>query len=186
MELWVAWEVVRWLVECRGLVSGGFHPKEVMPPYHGFLNANTPPDSQNSKSAHKWNAKRNPPSGSIMIGNKPLLTWGCHRRKRNAIRPIIILKNSNMHVSVLDGTLRDMGQVHYGICEIGILPAVMIVQRYFESVKLDFQRMTAKWRTPLCLTAPGRYLNQCWLTINWVLWHSPKTNFTESSQDINC
>ena len=33
----------------------------------------TPPDSQNSKSAHKCNAKRKPPSGSIIIGNKPLL-----------------------------------------------------------------------------------------------------------------
>ena len=23
-----------------------------------------------------------------------------------------------------------------------------------------------------CLTAPSHYLNQCWLIINWVLWHS--------------
>ena len=27
MKLWVAWEVFRWLVECQGLVSGGFHLK---------------------------------------------------------------------------------------------------------------------------------------------------------------
>ena len=140
------------------------------------------------QNRHISEMQKETPRREALWGNKPLLTWGCHRRKRNAIRPIIILKNRNMHVSVLDGTLRDMGQVHYGICEIGILPAVMIVQRYFESVKLDFQQMTAKWRTPLCLTAPGRYLNQCWLIINdnGVLWHSPKTNFTESSQDINC
>ena len=35
------------------------------------------------------------------------------------------------------------------------------------------------------LTAPSHYLNQCWLIINGVLWHSPKTNFTENAQAIN-
>ena len=30
-------------------ISGGFHPKLVTPPYHGFLNVNTPPNNQNSK-----------------------------------------------------------------------------------------------------------------------------------------
>ena len=36
-----------------------------------------------------------------------------------------------------------------------------------------------------CLTPPGHYLNQCWLIMNGVLWHSPKTNFTWSAHDIN-
>ena len=49
MKLWVAWEVLRWLKKFRELCSGGFHPKLVTPPYHGFLNVNTPPNSQNSK-----------------------------------------------------------------------------------------------------------------------------------------
>ena len=49
MKLWVAWEVLRWLMKFRELRSGGFHPKLVTPPYHGFLNVNTPPNSQNSK-----------------------------------------------------------------------------------------------------------------------------------------
>ena len=49
MKLWVAWEVLRWLMKFRELCSGGFHPKLVTPPYHGFLNANTPQNSQNSK-----------------------------------------------------------------------------------------------------------------------------------------
>ena len=49
MKLWVTWEVLRWLMKFRELCSGGFHPKLVTPPYHGFLNANTPPNSQNSK-----------------------------------------------------------------------------------------------------------------------------------------
>ena len=49
MKLWVAWEVLRWLLKFRELCSGGFHPKLVTPPYHGFLNVNTPPYSQNSK-----------------------------------------------------------------------------------------------------------------------------------------
>ena len=36
-----------------------------------------------------------------------------------------------------------------------------------------------------CLATPSHYLNQCWLFINWILWHSPKTNFIENIQDIN-
>ena len=36
-----------------------------------------------------------------------------------------------------------------------------------------------------CLTAPSHYLNQCWLIMNGVLWHSPKTNFTGSAHDNN-
>ena len=31
-----------------------------------------------------------------------------------------------------------------------------------------------------CLTAPSHYLNQFWLTISEVLWHSPEGNFTNS------
>ena len=49
MKLWVAWEVLRWLMKFRELCNGGFHPKLVTPPYYGFLNVNTPPNSQNSK-----------------------------------------------------------------------------------------------------------------------------------------
>ena len=49
MKLWVAWEVLRWQMKHREFCSGGFHPKLVTPPYHGFLIVNTPPNSQNSK-----------------------------------------------------------------------------------------------------------------------------------------
>ena len=49
MKLWVAGEVLRWLMEFRELCSGGFHLKLVAPPYHGFLNVYTPPNSQTSK-----------------------------------------------------------------------------------------------------------------------------------------
>ena len=37
-----------------------------------------------------------------------------------------------------------------------------------------------------CLMAPSHYmyLNQCWLIINEVFWHSPKGNFTRNTQDI--
>ena len=35
-----------------------------------------------------------------------------------------------------------------------------------------------------CLTAPSHYLNQCWLMISEVLWHSPDSNFTENAKDI--
>ena len=35
-----------------------------------------------------------------------------------------------------------------------------------------------------CLTAPSHYLNQYWLIISRVLWHSPGGNFTENTSDI--
>ena len=31
-----------------------------------------------------------------------------------------------------------------------------------------------------CLMAPSHYLNQCWLMISDVLWHSPDSNFTKN------
>ena len=37
-----------------------------------------------------------------------------------------------------------------------------------------------------CLTALSHYLNQCWLMISEVLWHSPDSNFTENTSDIYC
>ena len=33
-----------------------------------------------------------------------------------------------------------------------------------------------------CLKAPGHYLNQSWLLISEVLWHSPESNFTANAQ----
>ena len=33
-----------------------------------------------------------------------------------------------------------------------------------------------------CLLAPNHYLNQCWLLISKLLWHSPESNFIVSAQ----
>ena len=33
-----------------------------------------------------------------------------------------------------------------------------------------------------CLTAPSHYLNQCWLIISELLWHSPESKVTSSAQ----
>ena len=35
------------------------------------------------------------------------------------------------------------------------------------------------------LTAPSHYLSQCWLIINGIMWHLPKTSFTGSVGDTN-
>ena len=35
-----------------------------------------------------------------------------------------------------------------------------------------------------CLKAPSHYLNQCWLMIIEVLWHSPDSNFIENTSDF--
>ena len=37
-----------------------------------------------------------------------------------------------------------------------------------------------------CLTAPSHYLNQCWLIINRVQWHSSEGNFIRDTSAINC
>ena len=34
-----------------------------------------------------------------------------------------------------------------------------------------------------CLTAPGNYMNPCWLIISKVLWHSPGDNFKTNVPD---
>ena len=36
-----------------------------------------------------------------------------------------------------------------------------------------------------CLMATSHYLNQCWLIIKGVLWHSPDNDFTGQDQDTN-
>ena len=36
-----------------------------------------------------------------------------------------------------------------------------------------------------CRTAPSHYLNQCWLIINKVKWHSSDSNFTRDNSAIN-
>ena len=35
-----------------------------------------------------------------------------------------------------------------------------------------------------CLMAPSHYLNQCWLMMSEIWWHSPEGNFTGNAQDI--
>ena len=35
-----------------------------------------------------------------------------------------------------------------------------------------------------CLVAPSHYLNQCWLLINEVLWHSPESDFTSAQANM--
>ena len=36
-----------------------------------------------------------------------------------------------------------------------------------------------------CLTAPSHYMNQCWLIISEILWHSTQTIFEKNVEDIN-
>ena len=36
-----------------------------------------------------------------------------------------------------------------------------------------------------CLTAPSHYLNQCWLTISMVHWHSCESSFTRDTSAID-
>ena len=44
---------------------------------------------------------------------------------------------------------------------------------------------TLAWVMACCLTAPSHYLNQCWLVISTVQWHSSKGKFTRTILDIS-
>ena len=35
-----------------------------------------------------------------------------------------------------------------------------------------------------CFTAPSHHLNQCWLPVSEVLWHSPESNFTATAATL--
>ena len=64
----------------------------------------------------------------------------------NAPIPYPTIQNRNVHISVLNGALWDMRQMHCGIGEIGV------------------------WRIHrlVVYSVPIHYLNQCWLTDNWI------------------
>ena len=65
-------------------------------------------------------------SGSIMIGRKPLFTIGRHRRKRNAIRPIII-------IIIIAGVIK----------QIGVYPSTNRVSR--KTLITDMNQLMEKW-----------------------------------------
>ena len=52
--------------------------------------------------------------------------------------------------------------------------------KFFPDFSLTAGNPVMAW----CLTAPSHYLNQCWLIITDVLWHSPKSNFTRSNINL--
>ena len=39
--------------------------------------------------------------------------------------PQCTIQNRNVHIPILIGVLWDMGQMHCGICEFGLLPAII-------------------------------------------------------------
>ena len=47
---------------------------------------------------------------------------------------------------------------------------------------IDLGLYWLRWRLGACLMAPSHYLNQCWLIISKILWHSPQSNFTARVQ----
>ena len=49
----------------------------------------------------------------------------------------------------------------------------------------DRTRSTLVQMMACCLAAPSNYLNQCWLIISEVSWHSPEGNFTGNSPDFH-
>ena len=54
-----------------------------------------------------------------------------------------------------------------------------------DAIWLHRSRSTLAQVMAWCLMAPSHYLNQCWLIINEVMWHSPENNFARSALEFN-
>ena len=79
-----------------------------------------------------------------------------------------ITQSSFMHI---DGSVED--------CSVSIANALETLQSCINSL---WPRDAIRWHRSgstlaqvmaCCLTAPSHYLNQCWLIISYVVWHSP-------------
>ena len=86
-----------------------------------------------------------------------------------------------------------LGRVELAYC---VACMTQIVQYHYRSNTLNSLRPSdAIWRqwswTTLaqvmacCLTAPSHYLNQCWLIIRGVLWHTSESSFAGIAQGID-
>ena len=64
--------------------------------------------------------------------------------------------------------------IYYDMCVYSLWPSDTLWQH--RSHGLSLAQVLA-----CCLTAPGHYLNQCWLIISKVQWHSSKCNFTRDT-----
>ena len=77
----------------------------------------------------------------------------------------------------------------------GVLKMVFLYHPFFMFVLNSLRPSDAIWRqwswTTLaqvmacCLTAPSHYLNQCWLIIKGVLWHTSESSFAGIAQGID-
>ena len=54
-----------------------------------------------------------------------------------------------------------------------------------DTIRRQRSRSTLAQVMACCLTAPSHYLNQCWLIISEVQWHSYWGNFTRDASTIN-
>ena len=90
-----------------------------------------------------------------------------------------IINVTNIHLRAIKHTSR----MH--INQSILLPKPLIISlRLSDTIWWHRSGSTLAQVLTCCLTAPSHYLNQCWLLINGVLWHSPMTNFIGRYQFI--
>ena len=104
-----------------------------------------------------------------------------------------ITKLSRKEVSYMTtfGEARDGNFVKMVIITVSVSPflprsnGVDIIESLCPSVVIWRQgsRSTLAQVMAWCLTAPSHYLNQFWLMIGEVLWHSPDSNLTKNTYD---
>ena len=95
-------------------------------------------------------------------------------------------KSWSESVLVIDNEAFRSSAVRLGV---KLLPVMIERHQWFNKLSIDviwrYRSGSILAQIMACsLTAPSHYLNQCWLIINRALWHSPKTNFAESSKGI--
>ena len=80
---------------------------------------------------------------------------------------------SNLHRDIIDSTLKTI--------------LVALINSLWPSNAIWWQRSgsTLAQVMACCLTAPSHYLNQCWLIISKVLWHSSEGIIMRRSEDTN-
>ena len=120
---------------------------------------------------------------SYYLNSLQVINRGCHaiNEGNNGIRHLISFASNWTYACKISG-----------VCTWNIflnidLNQVFIINILWPSYAILCQR---SWSIlapvmPCYVIAPSHYLNQCWLIIKYVFWHTPQTSCIGSAQDID-
>ena len=103
---------------------------------------------------------------------------------------LILWRYTRLLVLCRDNYMHGVASWNMALCHAGLGadPDNMCLNSLWPSDIIWWQRsgstITLTQIMACCQMAPSHYLNQCWLIISEVLWHSPEVNSTGSAQYI--